>query len=71
MDETELVSSLSSSRIQAVYCHAISHSAAVQCPFGEGHSVTPGVQHLLQKSVNLFGAATTNTNGSSSGLGSG
>lgn len=71
MDETELVSYLSFSRIESVYCHTISRSAVVQRPFGKGHSATPGVQHLLQKSLNLFGAATTNTNGSISGLGNG
>jgi len=68
MDETELVSFFCFSRIQAVYYHATS-SAVVQCLFGEGHSATVGVQPLLQKNLNLFGAATTNTNGSSSVLG--
>lgn len=55
MDETELVSYLSFSRIQAVYCHALSCSAVVQCPFGEGHCDSGCTAAIAEKSESVRG----------------
>lgn len=71
MDETELLSYLSFSRMQAVCSNGISHSYCCVRSLGGRTLCNSGcTAPIAKKSLNVVRAVTTNPNGSSSGLGS-